>query len=154
MRVMSRTFSLGRLMIGVTAFCVLCGLAVNFPRAALACVQLAIIFAPMAIVWTVLRSCSNERFGVTFTSFTGAAVASAFVAASDLDGLKLSWEDHIAISMVPALGTLVFGGAFLALETYIWHARRRRITTPTTSPSSLPVAGARTARAAGLGLRL
>jgi hypothetical protein len=66
---MPRTFSLARLMIGITAFSIFCGVAVNYPFA----LFLLVIFAiPLAILWIALV--------VLFLHRTAATIATVFAA--------------------------------------------------------------------------
>jgi hypothetical protein len=119
MRDMSRTFSLGRLMLGVTAFCVLCGLVANYPQQALQCAWIGGLVAPSIVVWFVLVQFSRQR--VLLAAVAGlSALAGLFFAPADMGvGPKLSvWQEFLTSAVPAAIGALLLGGAVLADEFF------------------------------------
>jgi len=131
---MLRTFSLARLMVGVTSACVLCGTAVNYPILALA----GAFFAPTIIVWLVmLRYTAQWRWlDVTLICVAGAILGWIILAPVAIYLLITmlvplvpeSWferEYSLEVLMVAAaaigmsLGPLIFGGiAFYNARRY------------------------------------
>ena len=108
MRGMSRTFSLGRLMIGVTVFCVLCGLAVNFPEVAIGCAVIGSIVAPPAVIWLVLSRFAKRRGSLLWNVIPGAVLG--FVAGSLLVcGCETFWIAYSKFEIPSSLGAFAFG---------------------------------------------
>jgi hypothetical protein len=138
--VIPRTFSLARLLLAITLFCLLCGLAVAFPGEAF----FAVIVSPPVIAWLVMLPFSNRRVALSVWSFLGAFIAlfllgllpaifdPIFFAAHEsfppwLGGGKSFLEGGlivgiICLSLTSALGALLAGGAFLIVE----HRRRTK----------------------------
>ena len=116
---MSRTFSLGRLMVGVTVFCVLCGLAVNFPEVAMGCAGLGLFCAPTVIVCGVLGKYSIRPSSLWTLSLLGAFVGLLLVPGFGLTW-RSGWQDYVQfflrVQIPPALGALLFGGSGLMVE--------------------------------------
>jgi hypothetical protein len=114
---MSRTFSLARLMIGVTVLCIVCGLAVSFP-------QLLLLCTPTVIVCLGLVSFSHRRAVVLVVALTGAfAILPISPAISfELFGYPHDrWERYQANAMLPALAAFLFGSAALLHECLPWR---------------------------------
>ncbi len=65
---MPHTFSLARLLLAVTTFCLLCGLAVNFPPAG----TFITLFAPAIIVWLVFVRYSGRMVENSTIALLGA----------------------------------------------------------------------------------
>jgi hypothetical protein len=101
---MPRTFSLFRLMLGITAFCLLCGLAVNFPELALNCAALLVMCLPSGLIYLVMCIYSRDRLALLGASVVGAVV-----------GL-LAAVGPISAFVLPALGTTLVGGSLLLDE--------------------------------------
>src|SRR5207253_9116456 len=76
--VIPRTFSLARLLLAVTAFCLLCGLAVNYPDQSLAYALLFAQLVPTGIVCLVLVSFARKRKTVLACSMLGGLVIGTF----------------------------------------------------------------------------
>src|SRR3954471_8716784 len=69
---MPRTFSLARLMLGITALCLLCGFAVNFPL-------LSAMVIPTLVAFLALRPFSRSRVQLLIYIAVGAIAAGFFV---------------------------------------------------------------------------
>jgi hypothetical protein len=69
---MPRTFTLARLMLGITAFCILCGLAVNFPGEALECAAFGVFFGPTIVVWLVMLRRTRQPVTLSVIAMMGA----------------------------------------------------------------------------------
>jgi len=109
---MPRTYSLARLMLAVTIFCMLCGLATRFPAVLLMC-------APTTFVLVLLASLSRRPAVLSLLSFIAAAIV--FVIAPAL-GYELFgyphnwWERYRDDAFLPALAALLVGGTILLYE--------------------------------------
>src|SRR5690349_787251 len=68
---MRRTFTLAGLMVGITVFCILCGLAVNYPMPALGCALVALVLIPSIIVWFLMMRRSRQPVALTVGSLIG-----------------------------------------------------------------------------------
>src|SRR5262245_52569370 len=55
---MSRTFTLARLMAGITILCLVCGLIVNFPVSTIVCCYFLI---PPILVWWLVRRLTHYK---------------------------------------------------------------------------------------------
>jgi hypothetical protein len=98
---MPRTFSLYLLMLGITAFCIFCGLAVNFPHEMLLFVAFSV---PTAIVWLTII--------VAFRDNVLATSAACFTAACSL--LMIVFDP-----LSPLIAALVVCVPFLFLKRFI-----------------------------------
>jgi hypothetical protein len=137
-----RTFSLARLLLAVTLFCVLCGLAVNYPVEALAFIALPSLFV-LPPTFCVLLSKLGRRPNVSFTAamigmFSGYAVdfllsrvlLPAWQPISSLEPLDLADPTNpfigLGLTLVvlacganpPLLGALLAGGAVILKDRY------------------------------------
>src|SRR5437762_3176804 len=122
---MPRTFSLARLLLGITAFCLLCGLFANFPNEAL----IAVLPIPTLIVYYALLRYSRRPLLMTIAALTGALLG--FLYCNALGGLvfpfvipKAAVNQEvktclfvysnvvyiISVAITPALGALILGG--------------------------------------------
>jgi hypothetical protein len=120
---MPRTFSLARLMLGITLFCVVCGLAVNYPIA-------AVILAPTCLVWFGVTRIVTYRGGLTVTCLLGAGLGffpagllAEHVATHHLDDWWRLPAAVVILGSGPAIGALIFSGSVLFCEHYL---KRRR----------------------------
>jgi len=115
---MPRTFSLARLMLGITLFCILCGLAVNYSEMMFAYVLICASFLPTAIVCLTLVSFSRRRKTVLILSILGAFVPvlpGPAVMHTGPEPLTV-WQAINGLwpfAILPPLGALLFGGAAL-----------------------------------------
>ena len=105
---MSRTFSLGRLMVGVTVFCVLCGLAVNFPEMVIGWAFIDSIVGPPAVIWLVLSRFAKWRGSLLWNVSIG-AVLGLVVGALFVCGCETFWLAYAKIEIPSSLGAFVFG---------------------------------------------
>jgi len=121
---MPRTFSLARLMLGITLFCILCALAVNYREASFAYALLFASFVPTAIVCLTLVSFSRRRKTVLFCSIIGALMIGMCCLPVQLlpppgDPTRI-WTHTApmfsAMTVFPPLGALLFGGAALLVD--------------------------------------
>jgi hypothetical protein len=101
-------------MIGVTLFCIVCGLAWNYPQASLAYALLLALFLPTVIVCQILVTFSRERMTTLIVSLIGAAIVVVFDQPVILMGSpRTAWQciEPMIVPMVigPPLGALVFG---------------------------------------------
>src|SRR4051812_28948747 len=106
---MPRSFSLARLLLAITALCLLCGLAVNFPL-------LSAVFIPSLVAFLVLLPFSRRRVKLFLYITVGAIVAVYFVWLTirtlppaiimDADG----WEPIAAIAIATTATALATGG--------------------------------------------
>jgi FtsH-binding integral membrane protein len=122
---MPRTFSLFSLMLVVTAFCLLCGLAVNFPFEVMLAWICFGLFGPTAIVWLILARRSKERSILTALTIVGGCIGLdiCFVGLIVLSPVAVSRVPGIAACLVSpglglgaAFGGLLFGRAALTDE--------------------------------------
>ena len=118
MRGMSRTFSLGRLMVGVTVFCVLCGLVVNFPGVVILCVLVgAYSVLPAAAAWLVLARYSKQRGSLLWNVIRGSFVGFMLGLLVGSDGIWGPWWlDFARVAITSSLGAFVFGSLGLLDE--------------------------------------
>jgi hypothetical protein len=106
---MSLTFSLRRLLVGVTVLCVLCALVANFPSVSLA-VALAIPFMlPTIVVCAGLSWLSSRPLETCVFAVTG-----AFVGYVLTPGVRAEWSDLYSFDVrtppwLPAAGAFVLG---------------------------------------------
>jgi hypothetical protein len=129
---MSRTFSLARLMLGITLLCVMCAVAVNFPIAAILVAYLVVQLLPVVFVWFVLTRYSPHRGGLAFTCLVGGLLGlipvSPFAAGAVLDDLDLIddfWRGPLAFAILAfgaAVGALLLSWALLLCDVYLkWY---------------------------------
>jgi hypothetical protein len=111
---MPRTFSLARLLLVITAFCILCGVAVNVLENPF----IAFIFVPTAFATLVLAGFSRHRALLIFNALVGATFGFALHPAFErlVDPGPRTWESPDLSLISPALGALLFGGIFLLAE--------------------------------------
>jgi hypothetical protein len=129
---MPRTFSLQRLMLAITLFCILCGLAVIFPQVTFGSAMLTGPFIPAALVWLGLAAFSRRPWELLFICLSGALIGlillSLTVTGPPTRGTM--WEcycDQLRSTALPSgLGALLLGGAALADDI-----RRNRQRPPT-----------------------
>src|SRR5215475_5926540 len=76
---MPRTFSLARLMLGVTLFCVMCAVVAYYGKDFDVFLVIALLFVPTAIVCLVVASFAKKRIIVLGFSILGAFVFSIFM---------------------------------------------------------------------------
>jgi hypothetical protein len=117
---MPRTFSLARLLLGITMFCAVCGVAVNYPEAALACAYAGGYFGPTIIVWLLLIRFSDHPVLLSVNCLVGVFVG--FLFAPSIMWPSSWWDMFVFEAIPPALGALLLGGAALADE----FVQRRR----------------------------
>lgn len=120
MRCMPRTFTLASLMLGITLFCILCGLAVAFPVASILCVLVAGVSAPpAAVVWLVLARFSKQRGSLLWNVFVGAVVGSIVGLIAGGGGpWGPWWLDYARAIVFSSLGALVWGSVGLLDEFF------------------------------------
>jgi hypothetical protein len=110
-------------MIGVTLFCVLCGLAVNYPIAATA--------LPLTcLVWLRLMRITPNWGALTFTYSIGAVLGlfpGLSFAADLLYDKPLDWwrlpAAVVVVGSAPAIGALLVCGPLLLCEAYLKRYR-------------------------------
>jgi len=116
---MPRTFTLARLMLGITAFCILCGLLASRSETVVAYALTVLSLTPAAIVCLTLVSFSRRRKTVMTITFIGALIGQLF-AGIDPPGPMTVWEAiepvFIPIAISSTFGALVVGGIALAIE--------------------------------------
>lgn len=112
---MPRAFTLQRLMLAITVFCIVCGLSAAFPAIAV----LAWIIAPAAFVWIVLAAFSHRPWELLSTCAIGAFIGLFYLllfSTGPPAGVS-EWQEHFYILIPPALssflGALLLGGAAL-----------------------------------------
>ena len=124
---MRRTYSLRRLFIGITLFCIFCAFAVRFPLIAHALLLLGIYVAPTYVVWKALILKSTRPVLLTLNVIVGAAIFLIYFTPTFLpfpfghSGSDL--VDFVNTAIPPALGALVFGG----LDFWFDEVRQTRI---------------------------
>src|SRR5438094_514998 len=117
---MPRTFSLARLLLGITLFCLLCGLAVNFPEVAIALawatIATAAVLCPTMCITLVLVHMANHRGSLIFIAFVGAV----YGIAARLTLFPLWWTlnyggnvFYLSLATPPALGAFITGTALV-----------------------------------------
>lgn len=132
---MPRTFSLARLMIGVTLFCVACAVAVNFPKPVLVFFVAAFVFGPTVVIWFLLFRYWNRPILITVACFIGAAMgfmffppAVIFFMGSVLGVPWTGWLQDMTYFLVPIgppVGAAVIGA--IAGEVSLLYDRRNCI---------------------------
>ena len=123
---MPRTFTLQNLMIGITLFCILCGLAWNFPQESLAYALLLALFIPTVIVCQILVSFSRERMTTLIIALIGATIGLVFSPPISVFGAHFTGSPRtvwqciapmiLPMAILPPFGALVLGGAVLMDE--------------------------------------
>jgi hypothetical protein len=122
---MPRTFSLFRLMLGITAFCLLCGLAANFPEASSVVGRVVAFFGPTIVIWLLIMRRSRQWFDATIVSVIGSVVGLVVSACVVLPilfhfqawiGVTFEFLVFAALSVGSALGVLTLGRVGLADE--------------------------------------
>jgi hypothetical protein len=112
---MPRTFSLAALLVAITLFCILCGLAVNFPETAF---LVALLFSPAIAVMIALSRFSKHPVLLMFNAIVGGvfgfAAYPSFGAIVTESGLGIG--GYLAFTAPPTLGVLVAAGGFLLIE--------------------------------------
>jgi hypothetical protein len=123
---MPRTYSLARLMLGITAFCVLCGLVVNYPYNVFSELVGAILFVPTILTWRVLTSLSRYRRCITLACLIGTIFVTPFVMGLHVTlgvFFNLAAKSHLLATLfaagIPAFCTYLAGGLFLTVEILI-----------------------------------
>jgi glucose uptake protein GlcU len=125
---MPRTFSLARLLLVITAFSVLCALAVNFPKAALSASLMVALAFPTILVWSLLIRISRYRAGLAFACVVGATPGLLFfpiglaLFGTTRDSALRNFVMLMIIGIGPAMGALLASSALLTLGGYV---RRR-----------------------------
>jgi hypothetical protein len=138
----SRTFSLASLLLGITAFCVLCGLAVNYPLESMAFIALPFLFFfPPCFCFVLSRFSPRPQVGLVASlvgMYAGYGVdflLSRFVfpswqPISSLAALGFDISDNglaqlglagvicACASLPPLFGAAIFGGAAVASDLY------------------------------------
>lgn len=116
MRVMSLTFSLRRLLVGVTVVCVLCALVANFPQAAHAVVLGIPFVAPTIVMCAVLPWCSSRPLLTLFAAIAGAWIGWMYFPHTihELRSEPPDWWDMYSYTLqsqaFPAAAGAFFGG--------------------------------------------
>jgi hypothetical protein len=122
---MPRTFSLARLLLAITALCLLCGLAVKSR-------ELALLFGPTVIVWIALFMVAPRPIGVTIACIVGALLASlVFTPARWFPISDLTYFMQTSIPW--AIFAALFGGAWLQ------HDLRAHRSSPPDKPFAQPM---------------
>jgi hypothetical protein len=139
---MPRTFSLARLLLGVTLFCVLCGLAVNYPVETIPFIAIPSLFV-LPPTCCVVVSRFSRRPDACFAAamigmFSGYAVdfllarllLPSWNPISSLEPLGLADPDNPFVglgltavvcavgALPPVLGALLAGGGFILKDLY------------------------------------
>src|SRR4051812_21425761 len=122
-------FSIASLMLCLTTFCILAGLAVNYPPQAIRCAMIALPFAPAAILWLVLVRASQRPGTMGIVSLVGggaslmicrlihfATAKPVVLRLSDDMLMQLDLVETALICIGSALGPILFGGALLLDE--------------------------------------
>jgi hypothetical protein len=120
---MPRTFSLQRLMLAITLFCIACSIAAAYPEPSLACLILLSLFTPTLIVCQVLVSLSSrsQRMTTLLFALVGAAFGLLLIPAHidfGCRGYTTTISQAIEplvlpIMIFPTLGAIFFGSAAL-----------------------------------------
>ena len=112
---MPRTFSLGRLMLGITLSCIVCGWAVNYPEEALHWLGMVTLIAPTIVVGLALLPFSHRPLETMMAAFCGGVLAGGitclYVAYLILPFTSAwqSWQIYCLFAVPQALGALAFG---------------------------------------------
>src|SRR5262245_24111974 len=111
---MPRTFSLGRLLLVITLFCLICGALVNFPRHVFAAFVIAILFSPTIFIWLTLAFYSHHQLLTTLACLAGSVwgiclatrsyVAVIFAFYANLAAREYLLDALLAFA-IPAFGT-------------------------------------------------
>jgi hypothetical protein len=117
---MSLTFSLRRLLVGVTVVCVICALVANFPKAAFAVVLAVPFFLPTVVVCATLPWFSLRPRGALATALAGAIIGWLLTPTLYVNwGTSVpEWWDLYSLDLQtqawpPALGAFVLGFAWV-----------------------------------------
>jgi hypothetical protein len=96
---MPRTFSLARLLIGITILCAFFGLVVNYPLETGIC---GLFLFPPAIVWSIFFFIFRNGIYATVVAF-----------------LSLALSLILFDPLFPSIGAFLFAGAVLLVKRYI-----------------------------------
>lgn len=122
---MSRTFSLWRLLVGVTVLCVVCALAVNFPQAILmAALILPYLVVPLVCAWLIGMFSRRRRLTFAISLFGGLNGLLVALTADRRFGVS-SWDSYSTDVWDSAFWTA--GGAILLGLVSLWLFGAREI---------------------------
>ena len=113
---MPRTFTLQRLMLAITLFCIACSIAAAYPKLAANCAILGALWAPTIVVWIMLVKLSRQPVTVWIASLFGAWAGLLLVPGvvwTSRDGWYGFLWYFIAVAIPPAIGALLIGGISL-----------------------------------------
>lgn len=130
---MPPTFTLGRLMIGVTLVGAVCGLVVNYPDAAASALNVLIwacVFSPLIFIWLGVNAKHRRGMVLFLASFAGALIGmriTLFVL--DARDLRLGYDASsitgwLAISAIVVASIFLPPGAVLLGES-CWQRYRK-----------------------------
>ena len=113
------TFSLRRLLVGVTVLCVLLALVVNFPEVALALVLPAVFFLPTAVVCAAVPSFSSRPRGALAIAIGGAMVGWLLAPQTFYENRSgyADWENLYSLELQTQAWAAAAGAFFLG---YVW----------------------------------
>ena len=122
---MPRTFTLSRLMAGITAFCIVCGLAANFPEAATFVAAVLLVLAPTIVVFLISARFSRDPAPLGCLIFSGAVFSLLLV-----PGVRASgggwWADAVANYLIvagpPTICALLLALPFVLSDLWARHS--------------------------------
>ena len=107
---MTRTFSLRRLLFGMTALCVVAGLAVNFPLHALVAAAVIGWLAPTLLVVQIGLLFSKRRWATIVWGLLGALAGTCLTPAVMAPARPSWWDQYVSCYLLfaipPACGAL------------------------------------------------
>jgi hypothetical protein len=107
------SFSLRRLMVGVTVLCVLCALIANFPEAAIALALTIPFLVPTVVVCAGLPLLSSRPFSVFVATMIGAFVGRLLTPPAIAEWSNLYSFELLSPTWLPADGAFVLGFAWV-----------------------------------------
>jgi hypothetical protein len=116
--IMPRTFTLAGLMLGVTVFCVLCGLAVSKSETVQAYILTVASLTPAAIICLAFVSFSRRRKTVLITTLIGAYLGT-FWGLPLHGGPAMTIKQAIGIVFVPMAISAAFGAVLFGVATLV-----------------------------------
>jgi len=112
---MPRTFSLPRLLLLVTLFCVICALAVAFPYPVIGLALIAAFVLPVAaVLWLGIRRLSQRPRLLACNVVVGGFIG--FILFSPYEWQESILSEILATGLPAAIGAVLFGGLTLLDE--------------------------------------
>jgi len=121
---MPRTYTLGRLMSGITVFCILCGLAANFPDVAAFVGAVILVFAPTIVIFLILARFSRDRPSLGCLIFFAAVFGLLLVPGVRVGGGGWTGAifNYLFVAAFPAICALLLSLPFVLSDIWARHS--------------------------------